>query len=359
MIKKSISHFLTLMLFGLLIGCAANKPLEIERPVSAERDEAGRQLHDAPHAMDPKMLDELRQSVPKFSQLNNGKIMQFMHVMGPNYTWDLVSDVAGDEDGNGYGVLLLVHGFREHGDRVFRERLQPLANSKPTSLALGMSMMTSDHIQLGLNNLVEAGAHDIIVIPVVSTRHNTMLRQWEYIFSRQATAEYATVPQVATHARVHFLQPLEDHPLVGETLVEYAAEISSNPAREEVIIVAHGPVFEPDNQKQLAMLQRLADYVAERSKYVGVGAVTLQDDATLEIRKANVEALRKRVIDAGARGNEVLIITNLLGTRIVQSQLRKDLRGLQYRFNSKGLIQHDNFIRWIELSVNETIATSR
>ena len=50
---------------------------------------------------------------------------------------------------------------------------------------------------------------------------------------------------------------------------------------------------------------------------------------------------------------DVLIVTNLLGTRIVQSGLRRALQGLEYRFNAKGLIQHENFIAWINLSIDE------
>jgi len=144
---------------------------------------------------------------------------------------------------------------------------------------------------------------------------------------------------------------LEDHELVGEILLQYAAEISTEPHREEVIIVAHGPVAADDNQTQLAMLGRLADYIVDRTGYAAVSAFTLQDDAALEVRAANVRALRDKVRAANEAGREVLVITNLLGTRTVQGGLRRDLKGLNYKFNSKGLIQHPNFIRWIEWSV--------
>jgi hypothetical protein len=50
---------------------------------------------------------------------------------------------------------------------------------------------------------------------------------------------------------------------------------------------------------------------------------------------------------ATADGKEVLIVTNLMGAYTIQSKLRKDLDGLDYRFNAKGLVQHDRFIEWI------------
>ena len=310
-------------------------------------DSIGRQLRDAPHSMDSGMMSELRNNVPKMAGMSHKQMHQIMSAMGPNYTW-YVSPLEANAN---YGVLLLGHGFGGHGDSVLAQRMQPVAAEVPMVMSMGMSMMTSDHIQLALNNLAFTGVKDVIVVPVVSTRYNTMLRQWDYILGLQQDAAYASVERVVSPMRLHVLSPLEDHPLVGDALLEYVAEISENPAQEDVIIVAHGPVFEDDNQKQLAMLGRIADYIDARSNYASISVATLQDDAVKEVRDANIRNLRARVSQSAAEGRDVLIITNLLGTRTVQSGLRRDLNGLEYRFNSKGLIEHDNFIRWIEESV--------
>ncbi len=316
-------------------------------------DADGRQLYDAPHNMDPVMMDELRANVPKFEGLNNKGIMRHMHNMGPNYTW-YVSDAAVQND---YGVLILAHGFREHGDRVMSQRIAPLAGQAPTAMAMGMSMMTSDHIQLAINNLEAAGAKRVIIVPAVTTRNSSMPRQWDYVFGLSDQPTYATVPRVSADIDLYIVPPLEDHPLVGETLLEYAAEISADPANEDVIILAHGPEGEADNLVQLAMLERLADYMRERADYHSITVATLQDDAKPEIRAANVAYLRRRITASARAGRQTLIVSNLLGTRMVQSKLRRDLRGLDYRFNRKGLIQHDNFIRWIETSVDGVVAS--
>lgn len=324
---------------GHLSDPARPEPREIVAPPDAE----GRQLYNMPHAMNANMMAELRQTIPRMTELDDVGMQRVMQAMGPSYTWYL----SRPDLQRAHGVLVLAHGFREQGDRVFSRRLRPVAAETPTVLALGMSMTSSDHVQLALNRLESAGATDIVVIPAVSTRHNTMLRQWDYIFSRADQPAYATVPQVDTGARLHFAAPLDDDPLVGDILLDYAREISRVPAREEVIIVAHGPEGAADNAAQLAMLQRLADYVAARSAYAAVRVATLQDDASAAVRAANVARLRGLVTDAQAQGREVLLVTNLLGTRTVQARVRRDLRGLRYRFNRKGLVQHPNFIEWI------------
>ncbi len=169
------------------------------------------------------------------------------------------------------------------------------------------------------------------------------MRQWEYIFNLSDDAEYARVPRVASKARLHFASPPDDHPLIGQILLDYAQEISAVPRNEEVIIVGHGPVDPVDNREQLRLMENLAGMVRSGSEFAAVHVMSLQDDAPRDVRMARIRELRELVQQANARGREVLVVTNLLGTRVVQSSLRRALRGLNYRFNPRGMIEHENF----------------
>jgi sirohydrochlorin cobaltochelatase len=313
-------------------------------------DAQGRQLYGMKHDMSPEMLAELR-TRPVFAGYTDEQLVKVMGLMGSNYTWPVTADtVVGKR-----GALILVHGFGDHGDAVLRQQLQAGAAERPTSLAIGMSMMTSAHIQLGLDDLTAAGAKKIVVVPVVSTRHNTLMRQWDYIFDRSDEPEYGRVPQVATRARLKFAAPLDDHPLVGEIILDYVNEVSEQPAKEEIIIVGHGPVDPDDNRDQLALMEHLAAMVRAGGDFAAVNVISLQDDAPAEVRRARIQELRTMVSGAQARGNQAIVVTNLLGTRIVQSSLRRALRGLPYRYNFKGLVQHEKFIDWVNLSIEENL----
>ena len=103
-------------------GCAINPPTRAtvveagtavrEIPASPP-DAEGRQLENAPHLMDSAMMEELRARVERFKGLDDQSIMRTMDFMGPNYTWYLSNQsLRGD-----IGVLILTHGFSEHGDR--------------------------------------------------------------------------------------------------------------------------------------------------------------------------------------------------------------------------------------------------
>ena len=310
---------------------------------STERDAEGRRLFGMKHKVTPEIAAELRERIVGWEDISDEEIAMSMTMMGSNYEWYISEDDIEAKT----GVLILLHGFRERGDRVFTERLQPYAEIFPTALAFGMSMMMSDHIQLAVNDIVDAGAENIVVIPIVSTEHNTMIRQWQYIFGLREDPSYATVKRVETDANVIFAQPPNDDPAVAEILLEFAEEISTDPENEVVIIASHGPSETEDNEKQLELMANLAQIVQEDGGFHSVVGLTLQDDAPREIRSANVRKMRKVIEDATADGKQALVVTNLMGARTIQSKLRKDLKGLDYKFNAKGLVQHDEFIEWI------------
>lgn len=316
---------------------------------STERDEMGRRLHGMKHEMSPEVMDQLRENIRGWENVSDQEIALSMQMMGSNYEWYISSDdVSGDT-----GVLIMLHGFRDRGDKIFKDQLQPYAEVFPTALSMGMSMGMSQHIQLGLDDLVAAGAERIVVIPIVSTEYNTMIRQWQYIFGLVDEPSYAAVPQVETEAEVIFAEPPGGDPLVAEILLDHALELSENPADEVVIIAAHGPSGDGDNAMQLELMDKLAKIVQQDGGFAAVMPATLQDDAPPEVRTANVEKMRDMIELATGDGKSVIVVTSLIGARTIQKKLRKDLDGLEYTFNPKGLVQHELFVEWI----GETIRT--
>ena len=315
------------------------------------RDEMGRRLFGQSHQMTPEMYKELREKVQIYQGYTDAQIDLSMQQMGPEYQWYISgAGVQGEQ-----GVLVLSHGFREQGDIAFKKQIEPFANIFPTSMAIGMAMMMSDHVQLALDDLEAAGAKTVVVIPILATRYNELMRQWEYIFGLRDEAEFVTVPQVKTKLKVVMASPPEDDPLIGEILIDWANELSSDPSKETVIVAAHGATSDADNAKELKILDNLARMVQEDGGFAEVVGITLQDDAPAEVRDANVAKLRKVAETAKAQGREVLVVTNLIGTRTIQPKLRKDLKGLDYKFNAKGITQHDNFEEWMGETIREAL----
>ena len=257
-----------------------------------EMDENGRRLdsYDAKHEMTDEQLAAMREKVALYRALTDREAQLNMALMGPNYEW-YVSDPKLQGD---VGVIVLAHGVGENSDRLFVEKLEPMAERWPTAVSFGMAMMMSSHLQSTVDDLTARGAETIVLVPTAVSEHNTLTRQWEYAFNMRDDASYLEVPRVQTDAKVLMAPHMDDHPLITEVLLDYTNEVSKNPKNEVVIIVAHGPEDIEDNIPDLEVLQVHADRIKAETDFVDVKAINLQDDAYPPIRKSNVKKIHSR-----------------------------------------------------------------
>jgi len=253
------------------------------------------------------------------------------------------------------GVLVLIHGFGPTGDRIMAEAVEPLSGIFPSAMSSGMAMMSAAPIQESLDALAKAGVNKIVVVPMVSSQRNTLMYQWQYIFGEREHGGYYDVPQVTTDAEVIITDPPAGHPLITQILLDHALEMSTDPANEVVFVIAHGPIHEEENQAQLVVMAGQAKRIQELGGFSRVEGVTLQDDATVAVRAANVVKLRQKLEAAIADEKRVLIVADLLAARSIQWKIEKDLAGLDYQFSVKGTTMHRNFKEWFQETVSAAL----
>ena len=302
----------------------------------------------------PQMLDamnmeekyrQIKISLPGLSMLDNKQIQNIMKSMGPNYYWPVRNGVSPN-----HGILILAHGYGPDGDLDLFNSLLDFNPAYEIILSMGMSMMTSRHIECSVKHLNNQGVKTIFVVPISSTPFNTLVRQWKYIFNMEAHYSYADVNVLNTQI-FKFIEPINDDQMAKEIILEYANEISEEQEQEVVLIIAHGPVSESDNVKELLIMDNIASYISDNSKYLEVKSFTLQDDAGKSIRQSNVLRIRNFIEESSQQGRRVLIVSNLMSGKGIQDSIEKDLNGLSYTFNSKGLLTHPKFRTWIEKSI--------
>jgi len=302
--------------------------------------------HDG-HAMTEAQLAELRAKIPLYQEYSDEEIAASMERMAPDYG-EYLSDASLTGE---IGVLVLGHGFREVGDALFKSSLDPIADAYPTSVGLGMNMMDSGHLQAQVDRLIAAGAKTVVVVPVSMGTESSLIQQWDYIFGRADESAYLDVPRVTTTATV-VMAPTPTHsPILSRVLRDYAVEISADPANEVVIVIGHGPTDAEHNALELAAMETHAQYIRDNSDLDDVRVATLQDDAPRAIRAANVERIRGWIEEATADGRTVLVINTLPTQGAVQGRIANDLKGLAYKGNMKGLVEHPAFVEWVEETV--------
>ena len=326
-----------------------NHPLASSVNCPNESDTEGRKYLTEKMMHSEAMFSELKHNIPGLKNLNNKQIMGMMKLMGPNYYWNFDKNDPNQKT----AALLLAHGYGEEGDLAFHNSMTDISLNHITTLSLGMSMMTSKHIECALSEIRENGAEKIYIVPISSTPHNTLVQQWEYIFGLRNDHAYTRVKSFQLDDVV-FLDPISDHQIAKKIVLDYAQEISINPKNETVVIIAHGPVGETDNELELELMENLAVYVRDNGKFNDVRPFTLQDDAPKEIREKNVKEIKQFIKNATLDGKKVLMVSNLMSGKGIQRKINKDFSGLDYKFNSKGFLTHPLFKEWILQSIESS-----
>ncbi len=301
--------------------------------------------------MNKEMIEELKKAIPSLRKKSDEEIKLGMAMMPKNYEW-----YVSDKDLKGkIGVLLVGHGGGKVWDEVLKKSIEHIAAVFPTAIGFGMCMMSSSHMQSAVNDLENAGADTIVVIPTALTNHTSLKRQWDYIFGVSDKAAYVAVPQVKSKAKIIMADVMNDDPLVGEILIDHAKEISTDEKNEVLIILGHGPEDKKDNDKVLEVMNSIADDVRKFTSFSEVIAMNLQDDAEKSIRAANVSILRDKVEKAKKEGKNAIVVGLLMSTRGIQHKIKNDLKGLEYKFNPKGMAEHSNFSQWIEDALMDVV----
>lgn len=296
------------------------------------------------HAMTDEQFAELREKVPLYREMTNEQIIDNMQGMGAG----LEMYVSGEEIVDKIGVLALGHGFGPDGNELFRSAYVSTAAKHPTSLALGMAMMSSDFIQAAVDDLTAAGAETILVVPVTTLKSGKLHGQWSYIFGGQDDAPWLSVPRVESDARIVFGPTPSDGPIISEILLDYAKQASREPENEAVALISHGATNAEANAHELTVLEQHANAIRSGSSFAAVQGFTLQDDAPSAIRSANVERMRAWIGSAAREGRRVIVLTTLPVRTNVHEKLRVDLAELDFEMNEKGITEHPLFSEWIE-----------
>ncbi|MEZ5566033.1 MAG: hypothetical protein R3F24_11150 [Gammaproteobacteria bacterium] len=308
------------------------------------------------HEMTPEMREAMRRKVALYRGMSDREMDMNMHAMGPDYEW-YVSDqkVRGP-----VGLLVLAHGVGENSDRLLKQAYEPLAKQQPTAIGFGMSMMSSAHLQSAVDDLVAHGTKKIVLLDVgTTTRYNTLTRQWQYIFNKYPEASYMEVPKVkAPGVEFVWTGHFDDSPLITDILYDHAMEAARDPKNSLLIIVGHGPEDYKDNGPDLKELQPHVDRIKAKNVFADVRIINLQDDAIVPVRESNVRKLRSWIQQATKSGKDVVVVPIAAASYGVQTHIKTDLKGLNYRFADKGLSEHPKFILWAESQFQQALAGS-
>jgi hypothetical protein len=269
------------------------------------------------------------------------------------------------------GILLLAHG----GSRLsWNEEVRHVADrvdlSMPTEIAFGMA--TKRTLQEGIDRLTARGVTEIIAVPLFISSYSSVITSTEYLLglrpdapedlklfasmdhspgghahSHEPSAAADGGKPVSCSVPVRMASALNHDSTVAAILRDRAKSISQHPRREVVLLVAHGPVSDGENQKWLDDMKLLATGIQKSSRYKDVEYLTVRDDADEPVRNAATQELRNRVTAITAKKQTVLVVPLLLSYGGIESGIKQRLSGLEYRMPSQGLLPDDRIVAWV------------
>lgn len=268
-----------------------------------------------------------------------------------------LAQTDGATSGSGtLGVLVMAHGGGEGWNDAVLEAVAPVSRVVPTAVAFGMA----DPATLGaaLDSLEGLGVERVAVVRMFLSGAS-FLDQTEYLLGLSDTPPAFFV---SGHGDGHEPPPL-DHDLTIEThrdgmvdaveardiVAERVLSLSVAPARESVLLIAHGMGEEELNDQLLEAMANLEAAIAERP-FGEVRSATLREDWA-EARAAAEREIQDFVRSENERGRSVIVVPVRLSGFGPYGEV---LEGLDY-VAGEGLLPHERVTDWIMFTACEIL----
>jgi sirohydrochlorin ferrochelatase len=263
------------------------------------------------------------------------------------------------------GVLVMAHGAGPAWNSEVEAMLSPLSKDYPVEIAFGMAEAAS--LQTGVAKLEERGVRRIAVVRLFISGESWYERT-EQILGIAPGAE----PRAAGHgdhsdhggAGQHSMalwrietqsgfaiskEGLADAPEMGAVLVERVRGLSKDPSRESVLVLAHGPETDDENQRWLQLIDARAEAVRRAGSFRRVQTETLREDWP-DKRAASEARIRAFVEQASQNDGRVIVVPYRVAGFGPYADV---LNGFNYVADQKGLLPSAEVERWVRRQIKE------
>jgi sirohydrochlorin cobaltochelatase len=256
------------------------------------------------------------------------------------------------------GVLVMAHGGSQQWNKEVLAAIEPLKAEHNIEVAFGMADAIS--LQQGVERLEARGARRIGVVRLFISGES-FLERTEQILGLTPGAPQRAAAQTEHEGHAeggHSMefwridtqssfavskQGLVEAPEMSNVLVERARTLSKEPQHEDVLILAHGPGDDAENERWLAHLNARAEGVRRALPFRTVRVETLREDWP-EKRKDAEQRIRSYVEQASRTGRAIVIPFRVQGF----GPYAEVLKGLDYASDGRGLVPDAGVTQWIE-----------
>lgn len=288
---------------------------------------------------------------------------------------------SGAIDPNRCGVLVMAHGGNAQWNEDVERAVEPLRDRYPIEIAYGMAQTST--LRAATERLEAQGVDQIAVVRMFISGES-FLEDTEYILglrdsigrdehahhkAHHPTAASRNAPTEASHHQAaagdhseggHVMEPptpietestfhvsrdgVSESGLVDEILLDRVRALSVNPAQECILILAHGPGDDGENDRWLADMQRRTDELRQAASFTDVRCETLREDWP-DRRAAAETRIRDYVKTRSESGTRVIVVPFRVAGFGPYAEV---LEGLTYVADGRGFCPHARMTEWID-----------
>ncbi|MBN6187744.1 cobalamin biosynthesis protein CbiX [Aneurinibacillus sp. BA2021] len=239
------------------------------------------------------------------------------------------------------GVLVISHGSRSKKWVSAVDTLLAQVRANVPIEAGFLDMVEGRTVEAGLRRLEAAGVGEILAVPLFVSDGSTHVSEIRYALGLDRIAAVQTeLKPIAVQARIVWSDPMNDHPLVYEIMRDRVRALSTQPAEETLLLVAHGSEAAGFAERWQHMLARLG--------------ATLQDE--LGLRSAaygtiHPDTVAYRARAAAEQGRLLVVPVFLSPGYYTEKAIPERLAEIPHRYDGSAYLPDPRVAHWIEASI--------
>lgn len=265
------------------------------------------------------------------------------------------------------GTLIIAHGGGPAWDAQVVAVAEQVSTGGPVEVSFLMGPGAREHrFQDAARRLVERGAGEIVVVPVLVSSHSGHYQQIRWLVgltdSLSETMHHhlhmAGIERASAGVPMRLAPAIDDAPEAAAVLAERALALAEAPAGQALFLMGHGPNSAEDHAAWMQNLRPVAERVAAATGFRDVKVGLVRDDAPAEVRAEAVRAIRETILLQHALTQRpVVVVPVLVSTGSVsREKFPRDLEGLPVVYAGDALLPHPGMARWVEARVRGAAA---
>jgi hypothetical protein len=265
-----------------------------------------------------------------------------------------------------FGVLVMAHGGAEQWDAAVREAVAPLEEHFPVEIAFGMA--AAESLQRAVARLEANGVRRIGVVRLFVSGESWLERTRQILGLSAGAPATAPAGETAADGPHHghamgfwrietsamfalSREGLAEAPEMGAVLATRARDLSEDPERESVLVLAHGPADDAENERWLAAIAARAEAIERELPFRRVSVMTLREDWQTKRAEAE-EEIRGFVERVAEEDGRCLVIP----FRVFGFGPYAEVIGERpHVADGRGLLPHPLVGRWIERQAEQLL----